>query len=120
MKVGRQPPNPRKATFLLHKRKPTNLVVLGLSQSASQRTRASTLKDKGDAQSMPTDTYVPTMALPPGAPPLPPLCKVNTFMDKLYDTTQGQASALGKWVLRQGFGVSTWVRICHDATVPLS
>ena len=72
VKGDRPAPKPRKATFLSYKRKPTNLLVSGMSQFASQRTRASTLKDKGDAQSMPTDTCVPAMAPPPGDPP-PPL-----------------------------------------------
>ena len=49
-------PTPQKATFLLYKRKPTNLLVADMSLSASQRTRASALRKKGDAQSMPTDT----------------------------------------------------------------
>ena len=34
--------------------------------------------------------------------------------------TLGQSSALGGWVLEQGFDVSTWVRVCHDASVSVS
>ena len=49
VKGATQPPTPRKATFLLCKRKPTNLLVPHMSQCASQRTRASALRNKGDA-----------------------------------------------------------------------
>ena len=65
-------PTPQKATFLLYKRKPTNLLVPNMPQSASQRTRASSLGNKVDAQSMPTDTCVPAVALSPDALPPPP------------------------------------------------
>ena len=74
---GASPPRtPRKATIVLYKRKPTNLLVLDMSQSASQRTRASALGNKGDAQSMPNNTCAPAMALSTGAlpPPPPPTC----------------------------------------------
>ena len=64
-------PNPRKATFLLYKRKQTDLVVPDMSQSASQRTGPPALGQRGDAQSIPMDTSVPAMALAPGAPPPP-------------------------------------------------
>ena len=73
-KAERPHPNPRKATFLLCKRKATNLFVPNMLQYAPHRTRASALRDKGDAYSMPTDTCVPAMALPLGAPPPPPPC----------------------------------------------
>ena len=43
------PPNPRKATFLLYKRKRTDLIVPDMSQSASQRTGASVLGKTRDA-----------------------------------------------------------------------
>ena len=49
VKGASPPPTPRKATFLLYKRKPTNLLVPNMSQSASRRTRASRLRNKGDA-----------------------------------------------------------------------
>ena len=69
-----RPPNPRKAdlTFVLHKRKRTDLIVPDMSQAASQRTGASTLGKTRDAQSIPINTSVPGMALAPGAPPPPP------------------------------------------------
>ena len=71
-------PTPRKAIFLLYKRKPTNLLVPNMSQSASQRTRALALGNKGAPNSMPTDTSVPAMALSPGAlPPPPPTCNTG-------------------------------------------
>ena len=72
VKDASPPPAPRKATFLLYMRKPTNLLLIDMSQSASQRTRASALGNKGDARSMPIDTCVPAMALSPGALPPPP------------------------------------------------
>ena len=63
---GTMPPrSSRKGTFLLYKRP-------GMSQATSQRTRASALGNKGDAQSMPTDISVPAMALSPGASPPSP------------------------------------------------
>ena len=46
--------------------------------------------------------------------------KLNALMDRLYDMTLGQSSALGGWVLEQGFDVCTWVRVCQDASVSLS
>ena len=36
VKGASPPPNPRKSTFLLYKRKPTNLYIPSMSQSASQ------------------------------------------------------------------------------------
>ena len=72
VKAMTPPPNPRKATFLLYKRKQTDLVVPDMSQSASQRTGPSALGQTRDAQSIPIDTSVPAMALAPGAPPPPP------------------------------------------------
>ena len=72
VKAMTPPPNPRKATFLLYKRKQTNLVVPDMSQSASERTGPSALGQTRDAQSIPIDTSVPAMALAPGAPPPPP------------------------------------------------
>ena len=67
------PPDPRKATFLLYKRKQTDLVVPDQSQSASQRRGPPTLGQTRDAQSIPIDTSVPAMALAPGASHPPPL-----------------------------------------------
>ena len=46
--------------------------------------------------------------------------KLNAFMDKLYDSTLGQQSALGRWVQEHGFDMSTWGRVCHDTGVTLS
>ena len=69
---GASPPRtPRKATFPWCKRKPTNLMVLDMSHSASQRTRALALRNKGDAQSMPTDTSSHGAATGCFAPPPP-------------------------------------------------
>ena len=53
------PPNPRKGAFLLYKRKQTDLVVLDMSQSTSQRTGPSALGQTRDALSIPIDTSVP-------------------------------------------------------------
>ena len=72
VKAMSPPPHPRKATFLLHKRKQTDLIVPDMPQSASQRTGASALGKTRDAQSTPIDTSVRAMALAPGAPPPPP------------------------------------------------
>ena len=72
VKAINPPPNPQKATFLLYKRKKTDLVVRDMSQSASQRTGPSALGQTRDAQSIPIDTSVPAMALAPGAPPPTP------------------------------------------------
>ena len=70
VKVMTPPPNPRKATFLVYKRKQTDLVVPpDMSQSASQRTGPPALGQTRDAQSIPIDTSVPAMALTPGVPP---------------------------------------------------
>ena len=52
----------QKEIFLLYKRKRTNLLVPCMSQSASRRKRPSALRNKEDAQRMPTDTRVPTVA----------------------------------------------------------
>ena len=72
VKAMTPPPNPRKATFLLYKRKQMDLVVPDMSQSASHRTGPSALGQTRDAQSIPIDTSLPAMALAPGAPPPPP------------------------------------------------
>ena len=76
---GTSPPAiPGKATGLFYKRKPTNPLVPDMSQSASQRTRASALGNKGDAQSMPTATSLSAMALSLGAlSPPPPTCNTG-------------------------------------------
>ena len=65
-------PNQRKATFLLYKRKRTDLMVPHMSQFASQRTGAWALGKTRDALSIPADTSVPAMALALGLPPPPP------------------------------------------------
>ena len=70
---------PRKATFLLYKRKQTDLVVPDMLQFASQRTRPPALGQTRDAQSIPIDTSVPAMALAPGASPPPPPPPFNTL-----------------------------------------
>ena len=72
VKGASPPPTPRKAIFLLYKRKPTNLLVPHMSQCASQRTGASALGNKGDAQSMPSDACVLSLALSPVLCPPPP------------------------------------------------
>ena len=73
VKAMNPPPDPRKATFLLYKRKQTHLVVPDMSQRASQRTRPPAPGQTRDARSVPTDTSVPAMALAPSAsPPTPP------------------------------------------------
>ena len=46
--------------------------------------------------------------------------KINVFMDRLYDMSAGRSSALGRWVLEQGFDVSSWVQVCHDPSITLS
>ena len=66
------PPDPRKATFVLYKRKRTDLVVPDMSHRASQRTGLPAPGQTRDAQSVPTDTSVPATALAPGAPPPTP------------------------------------------------
>ena len=71
VKAMTPPPNPRKATFLVYKRKQTDLVVPDMSHSASQRTGPPALGQTRDAQRIPIDTSVPSMALAPGAPPPP-------------------------------------------------
>ena len=72
VKAMTPPPNPRKATFLLYKSKQTVVVVPDMSHFASQRTVPSALGQTRDAQSIPIDTWVPAMALAPGACPPPP------------------------------------------------
>ena len=59
--------------------------------------------------------------------PLSPVCyqgsvvfKLNAFTDKLYDSTLGQQSALGRWVQEHGFDMSTSGRVCHDTGVTFS
>ena len=78
--------------------------------------------DDPDRYPIPWDSILGVLEDPPS-----PVCcngsvvfKLNAFMDRLYDMTLGQSSALGGWVLEQGFDVSTWVRVCHDASVSLS
>ena len=75
VKAMSPPPNPGKATFLLYKRKRTDLIVPDMSQF-SQRTGASALGKTRDAQSIPIDTSPPAMALAEGAPP-PPSCNTG-------------------------------------------
>ena len=71
VKAMTPPRNPRKATFLVYKRKQTDLVVPDMSQSSSQRTGPPALGQTRDAQGIPIDTSLPAMALAPGAPPPP-------------------------------------------------
>ena len=78
--------------------------------------------DDADRYHIPWDSILGVLDDPPS-----PVCfngyvvfKLNAFMDRLYDMTLGQSSALGGWLLEQGFDVSTWVRVCHDASVSLS
>ena len=81
------PPNPRKATFLLYKRKRNYLMVPDMSQSTSQRMGASPLDNTWDAGGIPSDTSVPAMALPRGASP--PSC--NTGCNRGWAQKQNYA-----------------------------
>ena len=73
VKAMTPPPDPRKATLLLYKRKQTDLVVPDMSQRASQRIGPPAPGQTRDAQSVPFDTSVPATALAPVAsPPTPP------------------------------------------------
>ena len=89
VKAMNPPPDPRKATFLLYKRKQTDLVVPDMSQRASQRTGPPAPGQTRDARSVPTDTSVPAMALAPGeSPPTPPstqgASRVGYIRNRLY------------------------------------
>ena len=78
--------------------------------------------DDADRYPIPWDSILGVLDDPPS-----PVCfngsvvfKLNAFMEGLYDMTLGQSSALGGWVLEQGFDASTPVRVYHDASVSLS
>ena len=74
--------------------------------------------DDPDRYPVPWDVLLLVPHVPPG-----PVCyqglvvlNINVFIDRLYGMSVGRSSALGRWVLEQGFDASPWVRVRHDPT----